>query len=77
MPMYVAEIQKGKKRKLSDDENENEDDVAPFTARNIVVRVNKEVTRRRLKAGKIQDRINLILTGGEEDSADISSEKEV
>ena len=77
--MYVAEIQKGKKRKLSDDENEDEDedDVAPLTARNIVVRVNKEVTRRRLKAGKVQDRINLILTGGEEDSADISSEKEV
>jgi hypothetical protein len=77
MPMYVAEIQKGKKRKLSDDENEDEDDVAPLTARNIVVRVNKEVTRRRLKAGKVQDRINLILTGGEEDSADISSEEEV
>ena len=77
MPMYVAEIQKGKKCKLSDDENEDEDDVAPLTARNIVVRVNKEVTRRRLKAGKIQDRINLILTGGEEDSADISSEEEV
>jgi ribosomal protein S25 len=77
MPIYVAEIQKGKKRKLSDDENEDEDDVAPLTARNIVVRVNKEVTRRRLKAGKIQDRINLILTGGEEDSADISSEEEV
>ena len=77
MPMYVAEIQKKKKHKLSDDENEDEDDVAPLTARNIVVRVNKEVTRRRLKAGKIQDRINLILTGGEEDSADISSEEEV
>ena len=75
--MYVAEIQKEKKHKLSDDENEDEDDVAPLTARNIVVRVNKEVTRRRLKAGKIQDRINLILTGGEEDSADISSEEEV
>ena len=77
MPMYVAEIQKGKKRKLSDDENEDEDDVAPLTARNIVVRVNKEVTRRRLKAGKVQDRINLILTGGKEDSADISFEEEV
>ena len=51
--------------------------MAPFTARNIVVRVNKKVTRRRMKAGKIQDRINLILTGGDEDSADISSEEEV
>ena len=77
MPMYVAEIQKGKKHRLSDDENEDEDDVAPLTARNIVVRVNKEVTRRRLKAGKIQDRINLILTGSEEDFTDISSEEEV
>ena len=75
--MYVAQIQKGKKCRLFDDENEDEDDVAPLTARNIVVRVNKEVTRRRLKAGKIQDRINLILTGGEEDTADISSEEEV
>ena len=75
--MYVAQIQKEKKHRLSDDENEDEDDVAPLTARNIVVHVNKEVTRRRLKAGKIQDRINLILTGGEKDSADISSEEEV
>ena len=56
---------------------DEDDDVAPFTARNIVVRVNKKVTRRRMKAGKIQDRINLILTGGDEDSADISSEEEV
>ena len=56
---------------------EDDNDVAPFTARNIVVRVNKEVTRRRIKAGKIQDRINLILTGNEEDTADISSEEEV
>ena len=39
--------------------------------------VNKEVTRRRMKAGKIQDRINHILTGGEENTADISSEEEV
>ena len=51
--------------------------MASFTARNIVVCVNKEVTRRRMKAGKIQDKINLILTGGDEDSADISSEEEV
>ena len=56
---------------------DEDDDVAPFTARNIVVHVNKEVTRRRMKTGKIQDKINLILTGGDEDSADISSEEEV
>ena len=56
---------------------DEDDDVASFTARNIVVRVNKEVTKKRMKAGKIQDRINLILTGGDEDSADISSEEEV
>ena len=37
MPMYIAEIQKRKKHKLSNDENEDENDVAPLTARNIVV----------------------------------------
>ena len=71
-----------KKRKRDEDDaaellGEEEGDPRITTSRNIVVRVAKEVTRRKIKDNKIQERINLILSGKDEDLADISSEEEV